>query len=288
MGKIQDNPRLAATELPKSATILIVDNQRFERACLLRMIDHLEFETHVVQVDSLEAMGAKLTSEVFDLIFIDYNLPDGTGLQALDAVHRDPVNRHAATIMIAGDGQDDIAIGALHRGCSDFIARDDLSPSSFTRAAINALQKSRLAIGVERQETKRKEFEAMLAKLSAESANEIQPVLSRIIRQIKELRDATDLPPERLSDRCDRMERSCMKLRDFLNVVSRCQVPEEPQDMGLPTKNTSAPQGDSRAHSTADGAPVKPRRIQASRDVASQEKAVKKPAKPSIFGKFRK
>lgn len=209
--------RPSPNDLPKFASILIVDDQRFDRLRLKRLINALEFETHVVEADCLETMGTMLQIDKFDLILLDYNLPDGNGLQALDAVRLDPKNRQAATIMIAGDGQTEIAIEALKRGCSDYITKDDLSSASFRRATINALQKSSLSIGIEDQDSKRRHIEDVLQKFSSECANEIKPVVSRMMRQLRDFRDATALSEDQAAERYARIENSCMRLWEFLN-----------------------------------------------------------------------
>ena len=167
-----DNIRAAArpgdASLPRSASILIVEDQRFDRTRLKRLIAELEFETQVAEADRLETMGKQLQLGKYDLVLMDYNLPDGNGLQALDAIRLDPQSRNAAIIMVTSEGQTEIAIEALKRGCSDYITKDDLSSASFRRAAINALQKSSLAIGIEAQDHKRQEIEAVLQKFSTE------------------------------------------------------------------------------------------------------------------------
>ena len=208
-------PNLVA--LPDFASILIVDDQRFDRTRLQRLISALEFENHVVEADCLETMGTMLEADKFDLILLDYNLPDDNGLQALDSVQLAAKNKNAATIMIAGDGQNEIAIEALKRGCSDYVTKDDLTPESFRRATINALQKSRLSIGMEAQDLKRQQIEAVLQRFSTECAQEIKPVVSRMMRQVRDLRDVTNVTPEAAADRHNRIEQSCMRLWDFLN-----------------------------------------------------------------------
>lgn len=211
------------TRLPPFASILIVEDQRFDRTRLKRLIDGLEFDTHVDEADSLQTMGTRLQADTFDLILLDYNLPDGNGLLGLDAIRLDPKNQHAAVIMVTGDGQTEIAVEALKRGCSDYITKDELSPESFRRASINAIQKSHLAIGIETQGAKRQQIEDVLETFSTECANEIKPVLSRIMRQLRDLRDAPALPAKEMRDRHARIENSCMRLWDFLTDLEEYQ-----------------------------------------------------------------
>lgn len=215
--KVHEKVRPDMTSLPDFASILLVDDQRFDRTRLRRLIATLEFATHVVEADCLETMGTMLEADTFDLIFLDYNLPDGTGLQALDAVSLSSKNKNAATIMITGDGQNEIAIEALKRGCCDYVTKDDLTPPAFRRASINALQKSRLSIGMQTQDMKRQQIEGVLQRFSTECAQEIKPVISRMMRQLRDLRDVTDISPDQMMERHNRIELSCMRLWDFLN-----------------------------------------------------------------------
>ena len=241
MKKIDElGARLSAdvTALPDFASILIVEDQRFDRTRLKRLIEKLDFTTHVAEAASLEDMGTMLQLDKFDLILLDYNLPDGTGLQGLDAIRHDRKNRQAATIMITGDDQTDVAIKSLKNGCSDYITKDDLSVDSFRRAAINALQKSRLSIGFEAQDSKRQQIEAVLQQFSTECANEIKPVVSRMMRQLRDLRDAASISPAQSAERFARIEQSCMRLWDFLNDLEEYEgsdLAQAPVKSGITT-----------------------------------------------------
>ncbi len=223
MGHIHQKMYPDLTSIPDFASILIVEDQRFDRTRLKRLIDALDFDTHVAEAETLERMGTMLQLDKFDLILLDFNLQDGTGLQGLGAARLDPKNRNAAVIMITGDGQSEIAIEALKRGCSDYITKDDLSPDNFRRATINALQKPHLSIGIETQDSKRQQIEEVLQRFSSECAHEIKPVVSRMMRQLRDLRDAPNLPPDQMAERHARIEQSCMRLWDFLNDLDEYQ-----------------------------------------------------------------
>lgn len=293
IGKIHAKIRPDATPLPKLASILVVDDQRFDRTRLRRLIKELEFETHVVEADRLETMGSMLQRDKFDLILIDYNLPDGNGLMALDAIRLDPKNRQAATIMIAGDGQNEIAIEALKRGCSDYITKDDLSATSFRRAAINALQKSSLSIGMETQDVKRQQMEAVLERFSTECANEIKPVLSRLMRQLRDLREVPNLSEEQSGERFGKIENSCMRLWDFLGDLEQYQGTDlsEATLSGTTIPGTVQPpvivdNFDKAAPSPASVETPQPRRIKAEQAEGEEmPRAASRKPRPSLFGK---
>ncbi|MBW4710336.1 response regulator [Roseobacter sp. YSTF-M11] len=297
IGKIHAKIRPDATVLPDFASILVVDDQRFDRARLIRLIGGLEFDTHVAEADSLETMGSMLQKDKFDLILLDYNLPDGTGLQGLEAVRLDPKNRQAATIMITGDDQNEIAIEALKRGCSDYITKDDLSPAAFRRASINALQKSHLSIGIENQDSKRQKMEAVLERFSTECASEIKPVVSRMMRQMRDLREAPSLSKEQATERICRIEKSCMRLWEFLDDLERYKGTDL-SHQAFSEQSAAAALGVGESHVSQQVPPVapppsdapvaKPRRLTLSKNSSGKALAAKrKSARPSVFGKPR-
>lgn len=72
-------------------------------------------------------MRAAQDKDTFDLIFLDYHLPDGNGTQVLDAIQLHPRNQHAATIVATGGVEAEIAINAIKNGCSDLLMKADLS-----------------------------------------------------------------------------------------------------------------------------------------------------------------
>lgn len=293
VGRVHARVRPETTKLPKLASILVVDDQRFDRARLKRLISGLEFETHVVEADRLESMGTMLQRDKFDLILVDYNLPDGNGLMALDAIRLDAKNRHAATIMVAGDGQTDVAIEALKRGCSDYITKDDLSPASFKKATINALQKSSLSVGIETQDVKRQQIEAVLERFSTECASEIKPVLSRLMRQLRDLREAPSLSEDQASERFGRIENSCMRLWEFLDDLEQYQgtdLSDAPLSSPISPSKAQPPVivNDFPDQATAETASpaTQPRRIKAGQKAGNSGANMpgKKP-RPSLFGK---
>lgn len=215
--KVELPPEIVS--LPGLASILIVDDQRFDRRRLARFCGDVDFETDLFEADCLESMGTQLSTHKFDLILLDYNLPDGSGLQALQSIRMSPKNRHAAVIMITGQDQSEIAIEAMKQGCSDYIMKDGLTLEAFRRAMINALQKSSLSIEVITQDRKRQQMEAVLQKFSAECACEIKPVVSRMMRQLRDFKDAPLMSEAQAADHYSRIEQSCMRLWDFLNEL---------------------------------------------------------------------
>ncbi|MFK7743812.1 MAG: response regulator [Roseobacter sp.] len=210
-------------QLPKFAKILIVENQRFDRMRLRRLIETLDFDTLVVQVDCLETMKKTLQNDPFDLIILNDDLPDGTGLQALDLVFQDAFNRTAATVLVTHEKEADSAIEALKRGLGDYITKEDLTHEALRRATINALQKSKRRADGQSQISQRQLVQSLSERFSHDGDDALKQVLSQLMRQLRELRETQDLPAVETGARYGGIDKSCMQLWDLLTVFNHDQ-----------------------------------------------------------------
>lgn len=124
-------------ELP--CRILIVDDD----AVLRRTLPHVLAQAGR-QFDECGAVGEtldRLERHSYDLILLDYRLPDGNGLAVLEwlALH----HREEAVIMISGEDAIDAAIGALRGGADDFV-RKPYHVAQIQRAVQNVLHRTAL------------------------------------------------------------------------------------------------------------------------------------------------
>src|SRR5690554_86323 len=139
-GEVFFHNQLAETPAgAETARILIVDDD----VSLRRTLPHIlaaadrEFDT----ADCVHAAIAQLEGGIFDLIVLDYRLPDATGLAVLDWLSEH--EREEAVIMISGEDAIDAVIGALRRGADDYV-RKPYHVAQLQRAVQNALHKRML------------------------------------------------------------------------------------------------------------------------------------------------
>ncbi|QDF98882.1 two-component system response regulator [Azoarcus sp. DD4] len=119
--------------------ILIVDDDAALRHSLPHVLARAGRQFR--ECDTVAGAIAMLESEHFDLVLLDYRLPDATGLVVLDwlAEHQ----REEAVIMISGEDALDAAIGALRRGADDYV-RKPYHVAQLQRAVESALHKAAL------------------------------------------------------------------------------------------------------------------------------------------------
>ncbi len=221
--------------------VLILDDERFDRHRLARLCSGLEQKCAVTNAATLAAFDTALEAARFDLIMLDYQLPDGTGLDALARVRMSARNCTAGILMVTGQGHDAIARRAIEDGCSDYLTKEELTKPTFERAVANALQKSALAVKLENQTFRRAEVEAVLAHFAGQCARDIKPMLSRMMRQVRALPDAAGM--DSTTPR-QAIEQSCMDLWHFLLALERHQgktlfadlepVPDGPAPVAAP------------------------------------------------------
>jgi DNA-binding NtrC family response regulator len=102
-----------------SLRVLVVEDQREVRRVIERHLKRRGVE--VTGAATVAEARERLRAEVFHAALVDVWLPDGQGLEALDAV---PAGRQRpATIVMTGEATVEVAVGALRSGAFDFLLK---------------------------------------------------------------------------------------------------------------------------------------------------------------------
>lgn len=91
---------------------------------------------------TLEESFALLKKNPMDLVFSDYFLPDGNGLDFIARMQGEEVD--IPVVIITGKGDEMIASKVIQAGAYDYLPKSNLSDETLTRAIGNALEKARL------------------------------------------------------------------------------------------------------------------------------------------------
>lgn len=193
---------------------LVLDDSNFDRRNLIRACEKGGLAMQFDQIASLAELDERLEDNAYDLFFIDYLLADGTGLEAINKILGHPSHAGSATIMIAGQGDVDVAVSAIKTGCSDYIEKSNMSPNAIRRAVTNALQKARLVQEVNEANGFKSSVQRVLEKFALDCKDDMKPVLSRMLREIRSMRGAG--PSEQSAEV---LEKSCQELWDFLGEI---------------------------------------------------------------------
>ena len=99
-------------------------------------------QLRLTRVKTLESALAHLKTGPFDLIFLDYLLPDGNGIEFLETVNRKGIE--TPVVVITGQGDELIASRIIQAGASDYLPKSKVSSKALLRIVSNSLEKAGL------------------------------------------------------------------------------------------------------------------------------------------------
>ena len=87
-----------------------------------------------------EAMSEMRTTQ-FDIVLLDLNLPDSTGLSTFITVQAHPGD--TPVIILSGDGDENLAVEAVRQGAQDYLVKANFDDAHLSRSIRFALERSR-------------------------------------------------------------------------------------------------------------------------------------------------
>ena len=124
--------------------ILVVDDDQIQREWLHRALDkHYLLTEAETGAEMLHLLGRAR----FDLILLDYRLPDYTGIELLPTLARGA----APVVMMTGAGHEAVAVEAMKLGCMDYLVKRDTSAEDVRKVVDRGLAQGRLLGLLERR-----------------------------------------------------------------------------------------------------------------------------------------
>ena len=136
-------PRESIPDVTERLRILVVDDEPLDREALRRALgrDALKYDTiaaDLVEAESLTEARAALAREDFSCIFLDYLLPDGSGLELLIEMRdRDDTT---PVIVLTGQRDEGAMMALMQAGAADYVPKAVLSPDLVARSVRAALR----------------------------------------------------------------------------------------------------------------------------------------------------
>ena len=124
--------------------MLVLDDSDFDRKNLCRLGKKTGLPISIETAQSLSAMSYKMHQAEFDLIFIDYSLPDGNGFEALDLVRSNPNNCESALVMVSGCEKIDLAVQAMQKGYESYLCKSSLTPEILRQTILDATERRKI------------------------------------------------------------------------------------------------------------------------------------------------
>ncbi|NES64773.1 MAG: CBS domain-containing protein, partial [Okeania sp. SIO2D1] len=112
-------------------TILLLDDSEVDRLTYIRYLKSDPDRTyHIIEAETLEEGIEMWHSEQPNIALVDVNLPDGNGLEFLDAIATDYPKDKLPVIVLTGLGDERVAVRAMKLGAADYLVKGDITATS--------------------------------------------------------------------------------------------------------------------------------------------------------------
>jgi signal transduction histidine kinase/DNA-binding response OmpR family regulator len=111
-----------------SIRLLILDDSEEDRLHLKRSLQNSGLCCEITEFENLKDKEEEIFQSAFDCIFLDYLLPEETGLSILTKFRSRGVT--TPIVMVTSYGSDRIAVELMKAGATDYIAKDQINTNS--------------------------------------------------------------------------------------------------------------------------------------------------------------
>lgn len=120
-------------------TILIIEDNPFDYRLTSNILKQ-ESKSYSIEWASMLSEGFKiLETSDFDLLILDLNLPDSTGVETLTKIHS--FSPEIPIIVLASKDEEDIAVTALKFGAQDYLVKGNINRSLLNRSIRYAVER---------------------------------------------------------------------------------------------------------------------------------------------------
>jgi DNA-binding NtrC family response regulator len=161
---LTDPYRRAQAMAVPSYRLLVIDDSKRDTLLLERILQQAEDATFAVtHAESARAGLEELNAQAYDLVLLDYYLPDMDGIAFLQEKQKRGLT--APVIMLTAFDQERLPVAALQAGALDYFRKDQVNSGLLGKAIRQAIEKARLQANAVADAKRVRELEAMVAQL---------------------------------------------------------------------------------------------------------------------------
>ncbi|MBL4908331.1 MAG: EAL domain-containing protein [Sneathiella sp.] len=124
--------------------VLIVDDDLIDREHIKRVLLKGDSSCNIVNAETVDDGLNKLKAQNFDVILLDYNLPQRLGIEFLEEFSSDNALSSTAVIMISTSEEENLALQCIQSGAQDFLTKAEISTFRLRRAILNVTARHEL------------------------------------------------------------------------------------------------------------------------------------------------
>lgn len=142
----------------KKLKLLLVDDDKIDRMRYQRILSKSTKFKYIFGEASSAQQGIELyLNKAIDCVLLDYLMPDMHGLDFIKKIKQHTSEPLKPIIMLTGEGDERVAVGALKEGVVDYLVKDNITPESLEQAICDAIAEHKLTIKAKKNQHKLKE-----------------------------------------------------------------------------------------------------------------------------------
>lgn len=150
-----------------SYRLLVIDDSKRDTLLLERILQQADDASFTItHSDSARAGLEELASQAYDLVLLDYYLPDMDGLAFLAEKQRRGMT--TPVIMLTAFGEERLPVAAMQAGALDYFRKDQVNSGLLGKAIRQAIEKARLQTSAAADAERMREMEETVARLQAQ------------------------------------------------------------------------------------------------------------------------
>lgn len=203
----------------RSVRVLVVDDDPAMGTLVRHLIKAQGLPEPMVVMTGSEALAVE---EPFDIVLLDHQLPDTTGLEVLASLRAR--EGRPSVILITGNGDESLAASALRQGADDYLIKDQSLPKLLPQVLerVRRTRALRNALAAAEEDLVRAERLAAIGQLSVTLHHEINNPLMGASAEVQLLLERATNPAERQS--LESVLQSLNRIRDVIKRVSELEV----------------------------------------------------------------
>ncbi|AUB41089.1 Histidine kinase-like ATPase [Nostoc flagelliforme CCNUN1] len=139
----------------------------------------------ILEADCAEEALALCQKMRFDVILLDFCLPDMSGLELFDQMQQEILETSVPVIMLTGRGDEEIAVQAMKRGALDYLVKQHLTQDVLQLTVRNAIKQSCLQAQLHKTQ-ERQRLIATTALRIRQSLN-LEQILNTAVAEVQQL-----------------------------------------------------------------------------------------------------
>ena len=118
--------------------ILVVDDDKFDRELIKRTLSRSNLSVSIHEETSVDDGLEAFKKHHFDLVLLDYRLPQRDGIEMIVELRAIPKDKSIAIIVMSSSDDDELALRCIKEGAQDFLIKSEISVSRLRHAILHA------------------------------------------------------------------------------------------------------------------------------------------------------